>query len=100
MITDQPTRIDYWKSLLKIEVPVSVTLASRSMPVGKIINITPGMMIQFEKNCEMPMTVEVDDHPIAECEVVKVGDRFGVKVTSVLQRPEHWIPIMKAGSGS
>jgi flagellar motor switch protein FliN/FliY len=87
--------VDYWKSLLKIEVSVSVLLAQRTMPVDRILAITPGMMLQFDKNCETPMSMEVDGQSIASCEVVKVGDRFGIKISDVLQRPEHWIPLIK-----
>jgi flagellar motor switch protein FliN/FliY len=95
MNTNDPARVDYWKSLLKIEVSMAVLLAQRTMPVDRILQITPGMMLQFDKNCETPMSVEVDGHPIANCEVVKVGDRFGVKLLEVLDRPEHWIPLIK-----
>jgi len=98
MNTDETARVDYWKSLLKIEVPVAVLLAQRTMPIDRILQITPGMMLQFEKNCDTPMAIEVDGQPIASCEVVKVGDRFGVKLIDVLDRPEHWIPLIKKAS--
>lgn len=93
--TESPERFLYWKSLLKIQTSVSVTLAHREMPVDRILKLVPGMMIQFAKSCETPMTLEIDDQPIADCDVVKVGDRFGIKVSKILDRPEHWIPLLK-----
>jgi len=98
MNTDDAARVDYWKSLLRIETHIAVVLAERTMSVDRICQITPGMMLQFEKNCDMPMTVEVDGQPLATCEVVKVGDRFGVKLIDILDRPEHWIPLIKKAS--
>jgi flagellar motor switch protein FliN len=95
MHTNDAARVDYWKSLLKIEVSVSVVLAQRTMPVDRILTITPGMMLQFDKNCETPMSIEADGKPVASCEVVKVGDRFGVKLIDLLDRPEHWVPLIK-----
>lgn len=94
LVTDQPDRVSYWRSLLKIESQLSVLLAQRSLPVEKIVNLVPGTMLQFDKTFDVPLTVEVDNQPIAECEVVKVGDRFGVKLTKILDRPEAWVPLV------
>lgn len=93
-VTDQPERMDYWKSLLKIESSLSVLLAKRTMPVDRILNLVPGMMLQFEKIFDTPLTIEMDDQPIAECEVVKVGDRFGVKILQIHEHPETWVPLV------
>ncbi|MDZ4851729.1 MAG: FliM/FliN family flagellar motor C-terminal domain-containing protein [Pirellulaceae bacterium] len=95
-VTDQPERVVYWKSLLKIESQVAVSLAQRAMPVDRILNLVPGVMLQFEKAFDAPLMVELDNQAIAECEVVKVGDRFGVKITQILEHPETWIPLVPA----
>ncbi len=94
LVTDQPERVSYWRSLLKLDSQVSVLLAKRSMPVDRILNLVPGTMLQFDKVFDAPLTIEVDNQSIAECEVVKVGDRFGVKVTHILDRPEAWVPLV------
>jgi flagellar motor switch/type III secretory pathway protein FliN len=53
------------------------------------------MMIQFDKGCDSPLLVEVDNQKIAPREkLVKVGDKFGLKVTEVLHRDERWIPLV------
>ena len=96
LTTEQPERVAYWKSLLKIQAPVAVTLARRSMPLEKLVNLMPGKILQFEKSCDAPLTLEIDDQPIADCEVVKSGDRFGVKLTGVIDKPEAWVSLMKA----
>jgi len=96
LVSDHPERVAYWRSLLKIESQLSVLLAKRTMPVDRILNLVPGTMLQFDKLFDAPLTIEVDDHAIAECEVVKVGDRFGVKITQILERPESWIPVAAA----
>ena len=96
LVTDQPERVEYWRSLLKIETQISVCLAKRTMPVDRILNLVPGMMLQFDKAFDAPLTMEVDDQPIAECEVVKVGDRFGVKIRQILEHQETWIPLVSA----
>ena len=87
-----PTK-KYWQSLLKIPVPLTVTLASKKMPVEQVLQFIPGVMIQFEKSCDQPMTIEVGDQRIAEGEVVKVGDKFGIRITDVLHRDERFDSI-------
>jgi flagellar motor switch protein FliN len=56
--------------------------------------LVPGTMLQFDKVFDDPLTIEIDNQSIAECEVVKVGDRFGVKITQILDRPESWVPLV------
>jgi len=96
LVTDQPERVDYWRSLLKIETQLAVSLAKRTMPVDRILNLVPGMMLQFDKSFDAPLMIEIDEQPIAECEVVKVGDRFGVKISQILDHPETWIPLVSS----
>lgn len=84
---------EFWQSLLQITVPVKVTLATKRMPVDQILKLVPGVMIQFDKAYESPMQVEVGEQTIAEGEVVKVGDKFGLRITEVLDRKERFAPI-------
>jgi flagellar motor switch/type III secretory pathway protein FliN len=94
--TDNPARVDFWKSLLKIEANVAVTLAHQDLPVERILQFVPGVMIQFEKPCDTPLCLEIDGNRIAEGEVVKVGDKFGLRITEICNREERWIPLVKA----
>ena len=95
--TVNASKVDYWKSLLKIEADVSVTLAQQKMPVERILQFVPGVMIQFDKPCDKPLTLEIDGNVIAEGEVVKVGDKFGFRITEVSNRDERWIPLVQGG---
>ena len=66
--------------LLKIGVPVAVTLAAQRKSVQEIIELGPGSIIKFDKTCDEPLELCVGDQPIATGEVVKVGDKFGLRV--------------------
>ena len=92
--TDNPSKVDYWKSLLKIEADVAVILAHQKLAVERILQFVPGVMIQFDKPCDRPLTLEIDGNAIAEGEVVKVGDKFGLRITEVRNREERWIPLV------
>lgn len=94
--TTNPARVDFWKSLLRIEANVAVTLAHQELPVERILQFVPGVMIQFEKPCDTPLALEIDGNRIAEGEVVKVGDKFGLRITEICEREERWIPLVQA----
>lgn len=83
----------YAKSLLKIAVEVHVTLASKKMRVSEITDLGIGSIIQFDKSCEETIDLEVGDQRIAQGEAVKVGDKFGMRVTNVLLPEERFISI-------
>ena len=78
----------YSRSLLKIKVPVTVTLAETRQSVREILDLVPGSILQFEKMCDDTLSLEVGEHRIAEGETVKVGDKFGLRITSMV-RPEE-----------
>ncbi len=90
----------YAKSLLKVRVPVTVTLASAKYPVAQILELGPGSIIQFNKPCEDNLTLEVGDHSIAKGEAVKVGDKFGLWITSMQMPDERFWVIHGRRSGA
>jgi flagellar motor switch/type III secretory pathway protein FliN len=80
----------YSRSLLKIEVPVVVTLAATKQPVQRIVELGPGSIIQFEKTCDEMLSLEVGSQPVAVGEAVKVGDKFGLRITSMTMPGERF----------
>jgi flagellar motor switch/type III secretory pathway protein FliN len=83
----------YSKSLLRIQVPVVVTLAEKKQPLGRIVEMGPGMIIQFEKSCEEMLHMEVGELTIAAGEAIKVGDKFGLRITSIVLPEERFNPV-------
>ncbi len=98
--TDNPAKVDYWKSLLRIETEIAVTLAQQKLPVDRILQFVPGVMIQFDKPCDRPLSLEIDGNVIAEGEVVKVGDKFGLRITEISNREERWVPLIQGSKKS
>jgi len=83
----------YTHSILRIKVPLVVTLAEKRQPLGRIVELGPGSIIQFEKSCEDMLDLDVGDHQIASGEAVKVGDKFGLRITSVKLPEERFLPV-------
>jgi flagellar motor switch protein FliN len=83
----------YTRSLLHIRVPISVAMASKRQPVGQILELGPGSIIHFDKSCEEMLDLYVGQHQVAKGEAVKVGEKFGLRVTSVILPEERFKPV-------
>jgi flagellar motor switch protein FliN/FliY len=86
---------DYSRSLLRIKLPVVVTLARKREPVQRIVQLGPGSIIQFEKSCEETLDMEIGGLSVATGEAVKVGDKFGLRVNAMILPEERFAPVRK-----
>ncbi len=86
----------YARSLLRIQIPVSVRLASKKESVQKVVELVPGAILKFDKACDQQLHLLVGDQEVAEGEAVKVGDKFGFRVSAMLMPEEHF---GRVGSG-
>jgi flagellar motor switch protein FliN/FliY len=85
----------YSRSLLKIRVPVCVQLATKKEVVQEVIALAPGSIIKFEKGCDELLQMIVGEQAVAEGEAVKIGEKFGFRVTSMLLPQEHFVAVRK-----
>lgn len=83
----------YTRSLLKISVTVTVTLAKSKQPVHRIIDLGPGSILQFDKPCDEPLTLCVGDQEIASGEAVKSGEKFGMRITEMIMPGERFLSV-------
>jgi flagellar motor switch protein FliN/FliY len=89
----------YARSLLRIPVPLIVTLASTRQPTSRVLDLAPGTILHFSKPCDEPLIVSVGHCDVAVGETVKVGDKFGIKITSMVM-PEEKFELVKPSPGS
>jgi flagellar motor switch/type III secretory pathway protein FliN len=93
-----PALPTYTRSLLKIEVPIVVTLARSKQPLSRIVELAPGSIIPFDKSCEDTLVLEVNNREVAAGEAVKVGDKFGLRITSMVLPPERFLRLQGKAS--
>src|SRR5262245_14803558 len=84
----------YARSLLRIQVPVVVTLATTRQPVSRVLELAPGTILHFNKACDDPLTISVGRCDVAVGETVKVGDKFGLRITSMVMPEEKFEAVM------
>lgn len=80
----------YARSLLRIQVPVVVTLATTRQPVSRVLDLAPGTILHFSRAYDEPLNVSVGGCEVAVGEAVKVGDKFGLRITSMVMPEEKF----------
>ena len=80
----------YSQSLLRIELPVHVVLASKKEDLQSIVKLESGSIIKFDKACDEMLRLQVGDQHVAVGEAVKVGDKFGFRVSNIVLPEENF----------
>jgi flagellar motor switch protein FliN/FliY len=69
--------------LLDVELEASLRFGSREMPLGEILDLGPGDVVQLDRHVSDPVDLIVGDKIVARGEVVLVNGNFGLRVTDV-----------------
>ncbi len=75
--------------LFDLELPVSVELARKNVLISDILQLGEGSILEFDKMAGEPVDLLVNNKKIAEGEVVVIDDRFGIRVTNLLDPSER-----------
>jgi flagellar motor switch protein FliN/FliY len=69
--------------LLDVELEASLRFGCREMPLGEILDLGPGDVVQLDRHISDPVDLIVGDKIVARGEVVLVNGNFGLRVTEV-----------------
>ena len=69
--------------LLDVELDASLRFGCREMPLGEILDLGPGDVVQLDRHIADPVDLIVGDKIVARGEVVLVNGNFGLRVTEV-----------------
>ena len=70
--------------LLDVPVKVSVELGRRSLPIGDVVQLGPGAVIELGKAAGESLDVLVNGKLVARGEAVVVGEKYGIRITEVM----------------
>ncbi len=69
--------------LLDVELEASLRFGVREMPLGEILDLGPGDVVELDRHVADPVDLIVGDKIVARGEVVLVNGNFGLRVTEV-----------------
>lgn len=72
------------EGLMSVPVGVRVELGRARMTISELMKLTPGSLIELDREAHQPVDVLVGGKLVARGEVVTVGDQYGVRITSVV----------------
>lgn len=75
--------------LKDVEMNLSVELGRREMPLGNILQLVKGSVIELEKLAGEPVDILVNGHKIAHGDVVVIDEHFGVRISNLLASQER-----------
>ena len=78
--SEKTAQSDYQRRLLSVPTPVIVTLAERKQTLASLLALSPGSILPFETDCDQPLQLSVGGRSMGTVDVVKVGDKFGVRI--------------------
>jgi flagellar motor switch protein FliN len=80
-LPEAPANLD-----LVLDVPVSLTaeLGGCSLPMGEVLQLNIGSVVQLDKLSSEPVDLLVNGKLIARGEVIVLDNRFGVKITELI----------------
>lgn len=80
---EPPTLSPGLELLLDVELEASLRFGSREMPLGEILDLGPGDVVELDRHVADPVDLIVGDKIVARGEVVLVNGNFGLRVTEV-----------------
>jgi flagellar motor switch protein FliN/FliY len=69
--------------LLDVELEATLRFGSREMPLGEILELGPGDVVELDRHVADPVDLIVGDKIVARGEVVLMNGNFGLRVTEV-----------------
>ena len=69
--------------ILRLNVPVIVKLAERKLGMSEVLRLGTGAIIEFSKRSDEPLELLINNKAVALGETVKVGENFGIKISSI-----------------
>jgi flagellar motor switch protein FliN/FliY len=77
------------KKFLDLPLLIEVVVGSTTLTLGEILNLSPGSVVELDNLVEEPVDIKVNGKLVAKGELVVVEDKFGVKITDIVEREER-----------
>ena len=70
--------------VMDVKVDMTVQLGTARLPMKDVVELSPGAQIQLKQNAKDPVSLMVNGKLIAHGEVVVIDDKFGLKITEIV----------------
>lgn len=82
--------------LLDMNIPVTVAIGKRELPVRRLLQLGPGSVLKLDKPIDAPVDLYLKDTKFATGSVVVVDEQFAVRIKQVLGLAESDVKAEEA----
>lgn len=73
-----------YERLMDIELEVKLRFGARRMELRDVLALSPGAVVELDRNLQAPVDLLLDGRVIAQGDVVVVDGKYGLRITEVL----------------
>jgi flagellar motor switch protein FliN/FliY len=77
------------EALFDVPVQVSAVLGRARMPVGNLLKLAPGAVLELDRKVGEAIDIYVNNRLVARGEVVLVEDKLGVTMTEIIKADQN-----------
>ena len=75
--------------LMEIEMPMAVALGRAVLPIHDILRMSPGSLIELDRNVGEYVELMVHGTVVARGEIVSVKGNYGVRIKEIMSRQDR-----------
>jgi flagellar motor switch protein FliN/FliY len=79
--------------LRDVNMDVSVELGRIELPLGRVLQLAKGSVIELDKLAGEPVDIMVNGQRIAQGEVVVIDEHFGVRISNLITTRQHLVKM-------
>jgi flagellar motor switch protein FliN/FliY len=68
---------------MQLPLTASVVLAEKTLRLKDVLALRPGEVLEFPRRADDPLELRVAGRAIAEGAAVKIGERFGLRISGM-----------------
>ncbi len=84
-----PSEISNISLIMDVKLPVRVRIGKKKMLLKDVLNMDIGSVVELNQLANDPLDILVDNHIIAQGEVVIVDGNFGIQITTIGTKKER-----------
>jgi len=88
-LENTPASSRTFELLMGVELPLSVSFGHVQLPLGDVLKLAAGSIIELNRTVDEPVEVIVNNCVIARGEVVVVEGNYGVRIHQIMSRQER-----------
>lgn len=90
LVSDDGNNMDM---LRDVDMDVSVELGRIQLPLGRVLQLAKGSVIELDKLAGEPVDILVNGQRIAQGEVVVIDEHFGVRISNLITTRQHLVKM-------